>query len=124
MKLKNVIQARNIFLAHTNDKMPAILAYKFMKAIKEFDDEENFYNEKIKEIIEAYGERDADGKFVFGKNGSVTVQKDKIDECNTKIKELEDTDVGGSAISFKPDELSGLEFTVKEIYILDEYIKE
>lgn len=123
MKLTTLLQARRVFLEHSNDKMPASLAYKFMKAIKASDNEDAFYSEKLKNIIDTYGLRDESGNIVPNKNGSVNVQPEKIDECNAKVKELEDTEVDAPTVHFSIEELGDLEFTVKELFLLDEYIK-
>ena len=57
MKLNKLIGIRNILVAHANDRVYAKVAYKMMKFIKASEDEDAFYNTKLKELIETYGER-------------------------------------------------------------------
>ena len=97
MKLNKLIGIRNILVAHANDRVYAKVAYKMMKFIKASEDEDAFYNTKLKELIETYGEKDAMGKFA----------KDKVG--NIKIK---------------AEELSGLRLSMSEMYAIDEIIIE
>ena len=52
MKLNKLIGIRNILVAHANDRVYAKVAYKMMKFIKASEDEDAFYNTKLKELIE------------------------------------------------------------------------
>lgn len=123
MKINNLIQVRKILTAHSNDKMPTALAYKMMKLLKASDNEDAFYTQKFKDIIENYSQKDEKGNLVFEKE-NVKIQEDKIFECQEAINNLENTEVEKPAILFTVKELSDLKFTIKEIYILDEFIDE
>lgn len=122
MKLTKLLNARRVFLKHTNDEMPVSLAYKFMKAIKASDNEEAFYNKKIEEIVGEFGATDDNGKLIKD-NGNIVIKPDKIAECNEKVKELEDTEVNVELVTFTVEDLGDLKFTVKELFLLEDYIK-
>lgn len=124
MKLSNLICIRNILVAHANDKVYAKVAYKMMKFIKASENEDAFYNEKLKELIDMYGEKDADDKFARDGAGNIKIQSKKVDECKAAIQQLEDTDVEVPTVRFHIDELSGLRLSMAEMYAIDEIIIE
>ena len=123
MKLINLIATRKILIGHAGDKIPALTAYKIMKFFKASDTEEAFYNEKMKEIIDEYAEKDAEGNPISKVNG-VQIKKDCIVECNKIIKELQETEVDKPKFELKLNELDALKFSVEEIAALDEFIIE
>lgn len=124
MKLSNLIGIRSIFIAHANESVNTKLAYKMMKFIKASDDEETFYNNKIKEIVELYGEKGKDGEFIKDKIGNIRIKTTNLDECRLAIKQLDDTDVECPSISFTIDELGELKLSMSDMYAIDEIIIE
>lgn len=122
MELNILLQARNIFMGHQNDKMSAMLAYKIMKFIKGSDNEEEFYRTKLNDIIQEYGEKNEDGKPAFDENGNVKIANGKIKECQEAIDVLEKTDVEKPAIEFRIEELAELRLSPKDIFVLDSFI--
>ncbi len=124
MKLNKLIGIRNILVAHANDRVYAKVAYKMMKFIKASEDEDAFYNTKLKELIETHGEKDAMGKFAKDKIGNIKIKADSIDECREAIRLLEETDVDCPNIHFCIEELSELRLSMSEMYAIDEIIIE
>lgn len=124
MKLSNLIRARNVLLSHANDKVFGKVAYKMVKFIKASEDEDAFYNTKIKELIETYAERDENGKCIADKSGNIKIDPSRIQECKDAADALESTDVEVPNIKFTPDELSGLRLSMSEVFALDEFITE
>lgn len=122
MNLSNLICIRNVLVAHANDKVYAKVAYKMMKFIKASEDEDAFYNNKLKELIEMYGEKDTDNNFARDSAGNIKIQPQKVDECKAAIQQLEATDVEVPAIRFNIDELSSLRLSMAEMYAFDKII--
>lgn len=123
MKLNKLLQARKVLEKHANEPIPTLLAYKILKFMKASDTEGAFYNDKLKEIIMKYGERDDSGNLI-NSNGGVNIARDKIEECEKEIKELDETDVEKPQITFTIQELTPINFSVSELYSLDELIEE
>ena len=89
MKLNELLLARKVIVSKSQTQVPARLAYKMMKFIKGTEDEENFYNEKLRAIIEEYGARDKEGK-LEGESGGVKIRPDALSACKSAIKELDE----------------------------------
>lgn len=124
IKLSDQMGARKVLLDHSNDRVPISVAYKIMKIIKASEDDGSFYQQKIKEIIEEFGEKSPDGKFLYSQSGNVIIQNGKYDEFNNKVKELENTEVEKCEVMFALEELSPIEISANELMMLECYIRQ
>lgn len=123
MKLKDLIIARKVIYDRRENKIPSRLAYKFMKIMKASDNEDAFYNEKLRALIEEYSIKDEKGKTKIV-NGEFRIKANCISDYNVAVEELGDTEVEVPNIKFTLSELEGLSFTVEEIFYLDAFIEE
>lgn len=123
MKLKDLIIARKVIYDRKENKIPSRLAYKFMKIMKASDNEDAFYNEKLRALIEEYSIKDEKGKTKIV-NGEFRIKANCISDYNAAVAELGDTEVEVPNIKFTLSELEGLSFTVEEIFYLDAFIEE
>lgn len=125
MKLIDKVAANRVLMEHVNDKLPVFIAYKLMKLLKGLEEDVNFYRKKMSEIIDEYAEKDPNGQALQSQNGSVIIQNGKVDECNSKIKELEDIQVENSGeIKFTLEELAPINFSINEMLFLECYIEQ
>lgn len=123
MKLDKLLQVRKVLSSHANEPIPTMLAYKILKFMKASDTEGAFYEQKFKEIIEKYGKRDSDGK-IESSDGHITIAPEYLEECKSAIEELDGTDVEVPDITFRIQELTPINFSVSELFSLDEIIEE
>lgn len=124
MTLSTATKLKEICARTIDKKIPAALGYKTMKLIKAVEVEEDFYNLRLRQIIEEFGKKDAEGKYIFLDNGNIKVIEGKESECEAKIKELEGVMVDfPDTFTFTLEELDALECTPREIYYFDELIK-
>jgi len=121
MNLISIIKAVEVFKPHVDKKISPVLAYKIMKFMKAAETEVAFYDKSLLEITEKYGERDECGELKT-ENNRVFIKEDAIEECNEKVQELQAMEVELSPIKFTLEELAQLEFSVKEMLLLDELI--
>lgn len=123
IKLVEILNFQSFYETIKNKKLPIKTAYKFTKFFNKVDEEIVFYQTKIREISEAYGERDEKGDLVFLEDGrGVKVQESKIAECQKEIQDLTTLEVEIDDISFSTSELEGLELTVEELYPVMSFI--
>ncbi|MCD8372958.1 MAG: hypothetical protein LUD27_06640 [Clostridia bacterium] len=122
MKLIEKVLMRRTLMSHRNDKLPIAVGYKIMKLLKQTEEDDKFYQTKLTEIADTYGEKDPDGKLLRSKEGNIIIQNGKKDECNALIKELEETDVEEAEIKFTLDELAPINFSVDELFNLEHCI--
>ena len=123
MKIYDLIKMKTIFVPYYNDKLSAALSYKIFKLCNLIEQEEQFYNQKMQEIIDEFGEK-SDGKFVTDNNGNVKIIADRIDDAHKAINELRDIEVDTPNIVFTLDELSEIKLSVMDMVALEELIKE
>ena len=125
MKLIDKVAANRVLMEHVNDKLPVFIAYKLMKLLKGLEEDVNFYRTKMSEIIDEYAEKDPNGQALQWQNGGVIIQNGKVDECNAKIKELEEMPVEDNGdIKFALDELAPINFSINEMLSLECYIEQ
>ena len=125
MKLIDKVAANRVLMEHVNDKLPVFIAYKLMKLLKGLEEDVNFYRTKMSEIIDEYAEKDPNGQALQSQNGGVIIQNGKVDECNAKIKELEEMPVEDNGdIKFALDELAPINFSINEMLSFECYIEQ
>lgn len=123
MKLKNLLTARKVVFQHKDDKLPSCLAYKLMKFMKASDLAEAFYNEKLQQAINEYSLKDENGK-PKTISGNIVIEPAKINEFNSLVEEIQDTDVDTPQVKFSIQELEPICLSLADIYSLDEFIQE
>ena len=123
MKVKQLIEAKKVILPLIQEKLSPKLSYKLMKFVKKIEVEEDFYNKQIGELIDKYGERHSDNNLIYTDNG-VKIQNDKISNCNAELQEVDNVEVDAPDLSFTLDELSEIKLSVRDMFFLQDFIKE
>ena len=123
VNMSTALQIKGIGANIVDKKMPTKIAYKFMKLLKAIEEEEGFFNDRMREIILEYGKKSEDGQPVFLENGNVEIIEGKEIECNEKVRELENLEVEIPDTKFTLDELEVLELSPRDIYALDPVIE-
>lgn len=123
MKLQELVKIKSVFAPIVRLKLSPKLSYKIMKLLKEIEFDETFLNSKIKELIDEYGERDKSGKFVI-ESGNIVIQKDKEQECQKALLELNNLEVDNPTCSFTLNELQEITLSVQDMAIIENLIKE
>lgn len=122
MKLENLLKIRKVLTDHSKEKIPVQIAYKIMRVLKTTEKEQNFYDDKFKEIISEYSLKDENGDYKT-KDGNILIIPSKIKECNAAMEELRNTEVEGIDIKIDLNDISCFQMTVEEMSILEEIIK-
>lgn len=97
--------------------------YKFLKIRKTIKEETDLYDEQRKFLIENYAEKDEEGHFVILEDGGLKIKTNCLEECSTKIKEINEFQVTFPDIYFSLDELEPLGLTLGELELLEPFIK-
>lgn len=122
MKLKKLVQVKGVFTPLIRTKLTPKLSYKILKFIRAIEFEERFFNEKLREIIDEYGKKGEDGKFLFDKDDNILIKEEKVEDCNKAIAELDELEVTPPAVRFTLDELENLSLSVVDMAIIEEFI--
>lgn len=123
MQIGKLIQVKRVLTPFFHEKLSAKLSYKLMKFVSKLETEENFYNGKMREIIDTYCEKDENGNFIPLDNG-FKVKDGCILDCNKAISELDVLDVEAPEITFSVDELSEMKLSVSDMMALSHFITE
>ena len=127
MKLKELIQLRQILGALANQKMSIKSSYSIARFISQTNDAEVIYNQKIQELINEFGDRDQQNKFKTDENGSISIKEGKEQECNDKIAEIDNFEIDVPQLTILEKDIDNLdskiELTPAELFILLENIK-
>ncbi len=127
MKLKELIQLRQILGALANQKMSIKSSYSIARFISQTNDAEVIYNQKIQELINEFGDRDQQNKLKTDENGSISIKEGKEQECNDKIAEIDNFEIDVPQLTISEKDIDNLdskiELTPAELFILLENIK-
>lgn len=123
MKIRTLITAKKAIVSFMQEKMSPKLSYKLMKFLSEIETEENFFNEKVREIINVYGEKDDSGELIVIDN-KIKIQECSEEDCNRAFFELESVEVESPSIRFTIDELSELRLSIEDMIALNAFIVE
>ena len=124
MKLGEIIKARAAVSTLYREKLPVKLAYKFIKFLQKTQKDEDFLNEKLREIADEFGERDEKGEFVLTPEGGVRVKADMQKDCVAKTTELNEVTVDDPDIRFTLEELEELKLSVESLTALEPILNE
>lgn len=124
MKLYNLIQIKNIFAPHIQEKLSMGLSYKIFKLIKRIEEEESFFEQKRQEIINEFGEKDGAGQLAISAEGFVQIPPDRQTAAQKALDELAQLEVELPQIVFTIDELADIKFSIQEVALLEPLLKE
>lgn len=124
MNILALMNAARVFNQVAQTKISSKLAYKIMKLCKGVATEEEFYNNKRNEIINIYAARDESGQMVVSQDGMISIDKDKLEEAQNALRELNEIEVDAPNIKFTLEELDELKLSVADMFVLDAFIEE
>ena len=126
MKMSELMMLGQLRPKIANKKMSIKTIYKFTRLFKEIEEQVEFFNITLQNLINEYGQRYEDGNFILteDKNG-VKIKEDKYDECMNKINELNNLEINlNYTPSFTIDELENSELSMEELSLLMPFITE
>lgn len=113
-----------VFSAHKDDKMPIKVAYKFNKILKSTEEDIKFFQEKYREILFKYCQKQENGNLFIDEKGNFIVDKENTEAYTKEMNDLLTTKIDiPDTCTFNLDELDNLELTLQEVNALDSLIK-
>ena len=112
--ISQLISTLNIEKELLPQKLPIRTAYNLSKIFARAREELEFYQERFKEIVTQYGEKDENGNLIFLENENVSIPKDKIEKCQKEIPDY----------SISLDSLEAIKISLDEISVLLPFICE
>ena len=124
MNMNQIMEFKGFYEGVKDKKLPLKVAYKLNKLITKVEEEIAFYQSTFSKIIEEYAERDENGNYIFiDGNASIKIIPGKEEECNKKVRELNELPLVIEGIEFDLDELDCLDMTIAEMNCLMPFIK-
>ena len=125
MQLSKVVEFHNLYSTLKEKEMPVLVAYKLNQIEDVCEKNNKFFEEKTRDIINKYAEKDSDGKPLFTEDQkSVRIQQDFIDTCVKELQELSEIDVDVPDIKININDLNDIKITVAEMGALMPFIKD
>lgn len=111
IKFQELNKIREVFMKLTNLNLPIKISYPIAKFMRETDADMNFYYEELKKIISTYRDNSV--------QDTVTIQKDKIDEFNSRLFELDNQEIEVNKLNIDLEVISEkIELTIEDMYWL------
>ena len=125
MQMSSVLSAQGAIQKLQSKPMPLKITYNLTKLYKALSTEADFYNEKLNDIVQTYGERDEEGNLKPTADGrGVQIQKDRLEEAQSKLNELYTIEVTLPDIKLSVDTLGDVELTLEETNALMPFFEE
>ena len=125
MQMSSVLSAQSAIQKLQSKPMPLKITYNLTKLYKALSTEADFYNEKLNEIVQTYGERDEEGNLKPTADGrGIQIQKDRLEEAQSKLNELYTIEVTLPDIKLSVDTLGDIELTLEETNALMPFFEE
>lgn len=118
--MQQALEFRRAYNYFNSVKLPLKAAYKLTKIKNAIDTETQYYGEKFQEIIDTYAQKDENGNLKYSEDGAQILIKDgMIIECNQKLEELHNLEVGIENYNLTIDDLGdGIEVTTEDLSAL------
>lgn len=115
MKLTNILQVNQI-LSKVKTTSDFQLDWKIADYICSSKQHIDFYNSKISELLEQYGERNEDGSLIYADNG-IRIKPDATSMLSEKINELNSVEIDFN-FSLTYDEVAKCNFDIQDLVFL------
>lgn len=93
MSLGTLVIARNVFDECSNVDINPKTAYKLMKILDVTAKDYTFYFDKVRSLVEKYGERDEEGQLITDENGNARIPNNVVQEVQAQIGDIEAIEV-------------------------------
>lgn len=122
--LNDILNSSETFREISTKSVPVKTAFRIARLIRELDKENVTFDESRRKIIEKYAERDENGGMKQTDEGNVILQQDKINECNSEMLDLLNTEIEINVDKLHVDDLGDIELTPAQTLSLEAFIEE
>lgn len=125
MQMSSILSAQSAIQKLQSKPMPLKITYNLTKLYKALSVEADFYNEKLNEIVQTYGDRDEEGNLKPTADGrGIQIQKDRLEEAQSKLNELYTIEATLPDIKLSVETLGDVELTLEETNALMPFFEE
>lgn len=103
----------------SNKTLPLKGAFKLNRIKKDVEKDFSFYQDKFREILEKYAERDENGEIKLSEDGEQIIIKDgEFEKCTEELQNLNNMEVEIDNYDFNIDELGDIDCTPEDLEVL------
>ena len=125
LNMHQIVEFPSFFNKVKSQKLSFKVAYHLTMLAQEIDKHISFYQEKFRELLFEYGQKDDDGNLVPTTDGQgIQLKPETIDEAQAKLTELQELEVEIPDIKFSLEDFKSVELTTEEIYVIIPFIQE
>ena len=125
LKMQQLLGFSDFYEAVKSEKISMKTAYRLSQLASAIDKELQFYREKLKEILDKYGEKDEKGGFVPTTDGEGFKLRPGTDyDCFKDMQELQEIEVELPDIKFNIDDFGNAELSAAVIGAIVPFIEE
>ena len=94
MRIQKILAMEEAIKNLKSKNLPIKTAYRLLKLAELVSNEAENYRNLFRQILDEYAEKKEDGSYVLSEDGAnVIIQKDRIQDANQKVDELNKIDV-------------------------------
>lgn len=120
IKLQNIQGLVPVYPKLKTQTLPLKLSYKLTKFFNAADVELKFMQDRYKEIIDKYTQKDENGNILFDEHGN----RIYIGDFSKEVQDLLNLEVDMPDIMFKLEELENIQLSLEEFEVLFPFIQE
>lgn len=123
MKLNKALAICQLYERIKTKVIPISTAFKLNKLYRGLKENADFYQKTFTDLIQTYSLKDENGNLRYNEDKTIIlIIPEKIEECNTRLRELDELDVAAPEIKFFESELEPLGLSLEEVEILIDFI--
>ena len=117
--MNQAMTIKNILGKIADEQLPIKTSYKIMKVVIAIETEEKFFNQKFAALVEKFGEKDEEGKYVYVDDSNIKIVEESREECEKEIKELQELEIEIPDYKFTIEDFYGANFSAREVFMLE-----
>lgn len=124
VKLGDIVNSVDTFQAIMQQSFKGSLAFKIARLARELNKEMETFNEQRKKIIDDYCVKDENGEIKTLENGNVQIAPDRIQDFNTEITNVLETEVEINADKLPMDKIDDFEISPQQMLNIEKFFEE
>ena len=122
--VKDIVDNAELMRSISQKSLNCRPAFLLARILREMEKEYQSFLKVREQVIKKYAKRADNGDFEIDDEGNFKIDKTKIEEFNTNIRELLETKVPINVSSIALSDLEDTTFTPQEMMVLESFISE
>ena len=125
MKINQLLNLRQELISIAKEPIKLRTAFNIAKFVSQTEQDAQFFQRRLQQLIEKFGERDSQNNFIFENNGaSIQIRADDIEACNKELEEINNYEIDTPKLEIYYEDLpDGLTVTTL-LNIIDYIVKD